>query len=243
MIIKIHNYNKNEIFSLIENSVKSNSKITFSYINQYVLLQIIKNPVLKEYYKRSINIIDGIGMYLYLKILYLFKKNKINRNISTDIWFDLIKYSENKNYSYLFWGGHKINSNTGETNIRRKYPNLMEIIDGYSINEKDILTKMNKIKPVILFIGLGTPNQEIFIKENLDEINANVIIPVGSAIDYFTGYRKRAPLWMRKIGLEWLYRLFQEPRRLWKRYILGIPLFIFYVLRQKVKLVLSKTKE
>lgn len=241
MIIKIHNYNKKEIFSLIENSVKSNSKITFSYINQYVLLQIIKNPVLKEYCKRSINIIDGIGMYLYLKIVYLFKKDKINRNISTDIWFDLIKYSENNNYSYLFWGGHKINNDAGEKKIKEKFPNLTEIIDGYSVNYKDALQKINRIYPNIIFIGLGTPQQEKFIKENLNEINANIIIPVGSAIDYFTGYRKRAPLWMRKIGLEWLYRLFQEPKRLWKRYILGIPLFIFYVLRQKVKLVLSKT--
>lgn len=243
MVIKIHNLNKKEIFLLIENSVKLNSKITLSYINQYVLIQVIKNPVLKKYFDKSINIIDGIGIYLFLKICNLFKKSKIYRNISTDIWLDLLKYSDNNNYSYMFWGGHKINNNNGETNVKVIFPNLIEIIDGYSINEKNVLNKINKQKPDILFIGLGTPRQEIFIKDNLNEINANVIIPVGSAIDYFTGYKKRAPFWMRKIGLEWLFRLFQEPKRLWKRYILGIPLFIFYVLRQKVKLVLNKTEE
>jgi exopolysaccharide biosynthesis WecB/TagA/CpsF family protein len=63
---------------------------------------------------------------------------------------------------------------------------------------------------------------------------------VGSAIDFWSGAKKRAPVWMQKIGLEWLYRLFQEPKRLWKRYIIGIPVFMFNIILIKVKLLLKK---
>ncbi len=245
MRIKIYNLSINELFELIDESVNQDRKITLSYINQYVFLQIVKNKNLKNYYYDSVNLIDGIGIYLYLVISNLGKNYKIIRNVSTDIWNKLLSHSREKNYSTVLWGGHNPSLNFQETNFKSKFLKIeiFTIIDGYNYSESDALKLINDVKPKILFIGLGTPKQEIFIRENLDKINANIIIPVGSAIDYFTGYKKRAPLWMRKIGLEWSFRLFQEPKRLWKRYILGIPLFIFYVLRQKVKLVLNKTEE
>jgi len=245
MRIRIYNLSINELFDLIDEHINKDKKIALSYINQYVLLQITKNQNLKEYYDNSLNLIDGIGIYLFLLISNFNNKNKIYRNISTDIWTKLLYHAGEKNYSTIFFGGHIPPSNFKVTDFKNKFlkNNIFEIINGYTYDESGALNLINSIKPNLLFVGLGTPKQEKFIKDNLNEINANIIIPVGSAIDYFTGYRKRAPLWMRKIGLEWLYRLFQEPGRLWKRYILGIPLFIFYVLRQKVKLVLSKTEK
>ena len=92
----------------------------------------------------------------------------------------------------------------------------------------------------ILMVALGTPYQEEWIFQYKDKINVAVIIAVGSGLDFLAGVKKRAPLWMREIGLEWMYRLFQETKRLWKRYLIGIPVFVFNIVLLKVKLMLKK---
>jgi N-acetylglucosaminyldiphosphoundecaprenol N-acetyl-beta-D-mannosaminyltransferase len=98
-----------------------------------------------------------------------------------------------------------------------------------SPENREVLAEINALKPDILVVGFGMPTQEKWILENRDELNVHVIFPVGAFFDYIAGEVVRAPCWMTDYGLEWLGRLIIEPRRLWKRYVIGNPLFLWRV--------------
>ncbi|RPJ29523.1 MAG: glycosyltransferase [Chloroflexi bacterium] len=89
-----------------------------------------------------------------------------------------------------------------------------------------IIEQINQSGARILFVGLGCPKQEIWMADHRSKVKA-VMIGVGAAFDFHAGIKPQAPMWMQKIGLEWLFRLFTEPRRLWKRYLYHNPRFVF----------------
>jgi N-acetylglucosaminyldiphosphoundecaprenol N-acetyl-beta-D-mannosaminyltransferase len=94
-----------------------------------------------------------------------------------------------------------------------------------------VVARMNEARPDIIWVGLGAPKQERWMADHRDRLNASILIGVGAAFDFHTGRLDRAPLWMQKSGLEWSYRLYKEPKRLWRRYLLGIPRFGLGILR------------
>ena len=103
-----------------------------------------------------------------------------------------------------------------------------------SLNDQeknDIIDKINDSGIKILFVGLGCPKQEIWMKEHKEKLNC-IMVGVGAAFDFIAGNKKTAPIWMQRIGLEWLYRLLSEPKRLWKRYFKHNPRFIYYFIIQ-----------
>lgn len=242
LIIDTSNYE--EIIEKIELNIKKNTLFTFHNINMYIINNTFKDKKLKRTLLKIKNLFgDGIGIYWASKILD--KKNCFQERITgTDLYYKIIENAEKNKWSIIFYGGAEYTSKNIKQTLLKIYPHLdIKTIlskDNSYLND-EIIEIINKDNSDILMVGLGTPKQEIWLAENCEKIKIPVQFCVGSGIDFLSGNLKRAPLWMRKIGLEWLYRLFQEPRRLWKRYILGIPLFIFYVLRQKVKLVLCKT--
>jgi exopolysaccharide biosynthesis WecB/TagA/CpsF family protein len=98
--------------------------------------------------------------------------------------------------------------------------------------DAETVARMNQARPDIVWIGLGAPKQERWMADHRDRLNAGILIGVGAAFDFHTGRLDRAPLWMQRAGLEWSYRLYKEPKRLWRRYLLGIPRFVVGVLRR-----------
>lgn len=102
-------------------------------------------------------------------------------------------------------------------------------------NEK-IVHMIEKYIPDVLCVGLGSPKGEKWLWKIRDRIAVPVLISTGASFDFIAGKVKRAPLWMQKAGLEWLFRLIQEPRRLWKRYFFGNTVFIFYVFKEFIRL-------
>jgi N-acetylglucosaminyldiphosphoundecaprenol N-acetyl-beta-D-mannosaminyltransferase len=97
--------------------------------------------------------------------------------------------------------------------------------------DKAAIRSINNSRIKILFVGLGCPKQEHWMFNHLGKINA-VMIGVGAAFDYHAGLKQQAPSWMMRIGLEWLFRLSHEPRRLWRRYLFNNPRFLYLVGRQ-----------
>jgi N-acetylglucosaminyldiphosphoundecaprenol N-acetyl-beta-D-mannosaminyltransferase len=93
-------------------------------------------------------------------------------------------------------------------------------------NDLAVVRQINQSGARILFVGLGCPKQEIWMADHHDKVNV-VMIGVGAAFDFHAGLKPQAPPWMQKIGLEWLFRFFSEPRRLWKRYLYHNPRFMF----------------
>jgi N-acetylglucosaminyldiphosphoundecaprenol N-acetyl-beta-D-mannosaminyltransferase len=141
-----------------------------------------------------------------------------------------------RHYRHYFYGSAPgIAEQMGE-NLKKMAPG-MEIAGAFSppfralSAEEDtyIVEMINRAKPDVLWVGLGCPKQEYWVVEHRHRLNVPVILAVGQAFDIHAGVLKRAPRWMREHGLEWLFRLLSEPRRLWRRYLLSNSQFVFYV--------------
>jgi N-acetylglucosaminyldiphosphoundecaprenol N-acetyl-beta-D-mannosaminyltransferase len=104
-------------------------------------------------------------------------------------------------------------------------------VDGQCDEEEAILDRIRRARPDIIFVALGTPKQELWIDRVRNRLAPAVLIGVGAGLDFLIGRVPRAPRWMSSLGLEWLFRLAREPRRLWRRYLLRDPLFLLIVAR------------
>lgn len=142
-----------------------------------------------------------------------------------DLMQVLCKATENTNISHFFYGSSQKTVDALEKNLKRKYPELkiagMESPPFRPLTEEedeDAVRRINESGADIVWIGLGAPKQEKWMYEHRDRINA-LMLGVGAGFDFHAGTVKRAPGWMRRHYLEWLYRLIQDPRRLWKRYV------------------------
>jgi N-acetylglucosaminyldiphosphoundecaprenol N-acetyl-beta-D-mannosaminyltransferase len=104
----------------------------------------------------------------------------------------------------------------------------------FSIDENNIMiTAVNATSPDVLLVSLTAPKQDIWIAENKHALNATLMVGIGGAFEVMAGLAKRAPIWVQKGGLEWLYRFIQEPKRLFRRYFIEAPLFIPLIMKQK----------
>ena len=132
-------------------------------------------------------------------------------------------------------------------NIERKFPNIKisGSRNGYynPEEEKDIFDMINNSKPDILLLGMSSPKKELFFESYRHKLEARYILGVGGYFDIMSGEIKRAPRWMQDTGLEWLYRLLQEPRRLWKRYLIGIFQFFWLVTEEKFRRIFKRTRK
>lgn len=238
----ILNYSYDDLLKIIEDTINKQQKTCISYVNNYVLQRILKSRELSNSVKK-IKILhqDGIGIYLASKLFYG-KKGFKERVNGTDLYFKVLELANSNKWKVFFYGGKQRNSIEVENNLKKKYKNLFlsGVLSRNDIINEDELVKINQSNSQILFVGLGSPEQEKFLSEYSSQINIPVQIAVGSGIDYVSGNYKRAPLVLRKIGLEWLYRLLKEPKRLWKRYLIGIPVFMFKVILFKVSLLMNK---
>jgi N-acetylglucosaminyldiphosphoundecaprenol N-acetyl-beta-D-mannosaminyltransferase len=101
--------------------------------------------------------------------------------------------------------------------------------------EADVERRINDAKPNIVWVGLSTPKQERWMHAHVGRLDAQVLIGVGAAFDFHAGLKKQAPRWMQRSGLEWLFRLLSEPRRLWRRYLVNNPWFVWSVALQALR--------
>ncbi len=102
--------------------------------------------------------------------------------------------------------------------------------------DEDAVQRIRQARPDIVWVGLGAPRQDFWMAEHLDRLGVPVLVGVGAAFDFLSGAKPQAPLWMRRSGLEWLFRLATEPRRLWRRYLIGNPRFLYLCLLQRLGL-------
>ena len=159
-----------------------------------------------------------------------------------DIMSALCEKSNNSELSVGFYGGsseavlEKI-----QHNLKQQFPNI-KITYAYAppfralSDEEDgqLIESINSANVDILFVGIGCPKQEYWMSEHRASLNC-VMLGVGAAFDFIAGNKKYAPRWVQKIGLEWLFRLLSEPKRLWMRYLKQNPRFIYYFARQLIK--------
>jgi N-acetylglucosaminyldiphosphoundecaprenol N-acetyl-beta-D-mannosaminyltransferase len=165
--------------------------------------------------------------------------SEMRRVYGPDLMLDVCAWSEKNSCSHFFYGGAEGVAEALAKYLKARFPK-MEIVGTFTppfralnTEEKEQLgEKIRAARPDIMWIGLSTPKQEKFMADFLPKLDATLMIGVGAAFDFHSGRVKQAPRWMQRSGLEWFYRLCQEPRRLAKRYFKNNPLFALKILGQ-----------
>ncbi|HVZ84589.1 MAG TPA: WecB/TagA/CpsF family glycosyltransferase [Terracidiphilus sp.] len=158
----------------------------------------------------------------------------MRRVYGPDLLMALCAVSAERGYRHVFFGGKPGVADLLAEKLCAKFPGL-QVVGTYvppfrpltEEEEKDLETRMDEARPDILWVGLGLPKQERFMARYCGRLNVNLMIGVGAAFDIHAGLVKEAPQWLKKLGLQWLHRLCQEPRRLWRRYMICIPRFLW----------------
>jgi len=237
MFTKILNFNIfNKDKNALMNYIETFEKVNIVSGNPEVLFNGLNDPMLKETFndKSSIIIPDGVGTVIASKLL----KQPVHEKIAgIDVVREvLIKANLEEKPIYLLGAKEEILKKCVE-NIKLEFPKLK--VSGFhngffDLNNCDAIIEDIKIcEPWAIFVAMGSPRQEIFIKKIMDKLNTHIFMGVGGVFDVFAGELKRAPRWMLSLGLEWLYRVVQEPFRL-KRLIV-IPKFLLLVLKNRNK--------
>jgi len=184
-----------------------------------------------------------------LSVVGRLRGNKTIQRVSgPDLMPALCAYSASRGWKHYFYGGAEGVAEELAANLKAANPELE--IAGTECPPFREQTRDEKQATVdritasgahIVWVGLGCPKQERWIAENVGKIPNAVLIGVGAAFDFQTGRVRRAPMWMRNAGLEWLHRLISEPRRLWRRYLVYAPRFVFLNLIEAIGLVSART--
>ena len=184
----------------------------------------------------SCGIINADGASVIMASKYL-KKPLPERVAGVDLMQSLVSLSENKGYSvYLLGAKQAVVEKTAEV-LQKKHPklNIVGIHNGY-FKETDwpsISVELKEKNPDFVFVGITSPLKEYLIEFLQDQGHSSVFMGVGGSFDVISGNIPRAPMWVQKANLEWLFRVIQEPKRLFKRYFVGNWKFIMAVVKEK----------
>ncbi|MEM8893606.1 MAG: WecB/TagA/CpsF family glycosyltransferase [Bacteroidota bacterium] len=177
---------------------------------------------------------DGVPL---LKSLYWLNGINSERIAGNDLIFSLIKLAFTKKLKLTFYGGSELLRRKIEKRLNSDYQGIQAQLisppfrDLTSDEREKYINKINDFNPSMVLVGLGCPKQEIWIASHISKIKAPMF-GLGGAFALFAGVDTRAPLWMRNLSLEWLYRMALEPGRLWKRYLVTNSYFIYLLLRE-----------
>ena len=178
--------------------------------------------------------IDGMGVVWGARALGLEVPERV---AGIDLFYDLLRLSERRNYSVYFLGAKQSVVESAVEKLRLLYPELS--VAGYHHgyfwdNEAELVDKIKASGARLLFVAITSPKKEQFIARWRDQLGVSFAMGVGGTFDIVAGLTKRAPDWMQKVGLEWFYRLAQEPGRMWKRYLLTNSVFAGMLLKAKL---------
>lgn len=230
----------NETLSIIENAIAIRKPIHHVVVNAAKIVNAQTNIELREsiIHCDIINA-DGQAVVWASKIL---KQPLPERVAGIDLMQELVKLSAEKKYKIYFLGAEDLVVKKVVHNYIEKYGD--DIIIGYRngyYNEDEEIKIAEEIaikKPDILFVAITSPKKEIFLNKYKNLIQVPFIMGVGGSFDVISGKVKRAPKWMQKYGLEWIYRVYQEPGRMWKRYLTTNSKFIYLVIKERLKIII-----
>ena len=218
----------NEVIGIADQCIAGREKLLVGIVNVAKIVNIQKDTVLRAgLNKADLVLADGMPLVWLSRML---GDPLPERIAGIDLMYRLLERASEKNYSVYFLGAKpKVVEKVVEV-VKKTYPGLRiaGYRDGYfsQPEEYNVIENINKSSADILFVAISSPKKEIFLEKWRSHINVLICHGVGGSFDILAGVTKRAPLWMQKFGLEWLYRLIQEPRRMWKRYLVTNVIFI-----------------
>lgn len=234
--VKIARLSYMDLLKEIETNIQFKKKLTITYVTANSLNLIYNDDSLRKTFS-GIDLVhpDGIGVFFASKIL--FPGNSFNKRMTgSDFYPVLIAEAIKNKWKMFFWGDTKETQDKLSDRLNNQL--TFEGHPGYDYSDADVIAKINEFKPDILLVGLGSPKQEEWIINNNGKIDSNVTIAVGDGLKVFAGTKVRGPKIAQRLGFEWVFRLLNDPKRLWKRYIYGIPLFILRVFSVKLRYII-----
>lgn len=156
-----------------------------------------------------------------------------------DLMTALFERAENRGYRVFILGAREDVLERAVSRLRSRYRRLQVAgtRDGYftDAENEDVCDEIRAARPDILFVAMSTPRKEYWLAEHGPGLGVPLLMGVGGAVDVIAGVVRRAPRWAQRLGLEWLFRLFQEPQRLWKRYLMTNARFVWLVVRERAR--------
>jgi len=204
-------------------------------LNSLMVNDALRDPELKKILEQAdLVICDSVGIFWAMKFL---TKPLPEIIPGIKLMYELCKISEKEGYRIYLLGGKKevVEGMVGE--LKKLFPRIKLVgwYNGYFslVEEKEIIQEIKNVSPDMIFLALGSPKQEKWANAHLKELNVRLVTGVGGSFDIISGKLRRAPKLFRKLGLEWLYRLYQEPWRI-KR-IVRLPIFVFRIVLSRIR--------
>lgn len=229
-----------DLFTYVDDwlSEKGRRSHHIALINAFCAVSTLSDSRLEQIYNGADLIVpDGMPFVYWLKSLL---KKPCQQFDASNILTNLIQRASTTGYTFYLYGGHPDVLESMKQNLERTYPHIR--IVGYSSppfrvlsaeEDQEICDEINRLQPDILCVGLGTPKQDYWIDDHISRIKGTVMVPCGAIFDFFGGRIKRAPTYVQKAGIEWLYRLFSKDfKRLFRRYTILNAIFIMNLLFQ-----------
>jgi N-acetylglucosaminyldiphosphoundecaprenol N-acetyl-beta-D-mannosaminyltransferase len=192
------------------------------------------DPKLKSIFNNALLVTpDGMPM---VWMSWLAGKKQVGRVYGPDLMLEVCGL---RGVRHFLYGGSNGTVSLLESKLMERFPGI-QIVGTYeppwrplnSEEESALKETVQRARPDVFWVGLSTPKQERFMAEYLPKLEVTLMVGVGAAFDFHSGKVKQAPRWMQYAGLEWFFRLCQEPRRLWRRYLRNNPRFVYQVVCQ-----------
>lgn len=227
----VDNLTTSEVIQKIDHSIQANIKTHIIAINANKLYQVRRDRALAEILKKAEIVIPE---YAIVWASRMCKTPLVEHIGGIMLMRSLLESARRHDFSFYFLGAKEAVLELMVTRIREKYPHtrIAGWHHGYFSDENSIVERINSSLANILLVAMGVPGQEYFIHRNRQRIQVPIMMGVGGSFDVFAGLRRETPSMLRH-GFEWIYRLLQDPRNLWKRYLTSNPYFVYQVLKQK----------
>jgi len=204
-----------QALSFVDDCIKQNKKEIIVTLNTEMFVDSLNESddllSFKNIVKNSAVVLDSIG------ICYLFKK-KTNLNVDVVNGIDLAERIMEKGYRTFIVGSTTRNVSLAVENLKRKGFNVVGYNDGYFSQDDKLIEQINSVNTEVLLVGMGSPKQEKWLYKNFEALEFRIGMGIGGSIDVWAGVYKRAPIFLRKLKLEWLYRTLVDFRRLPRLY-------------------------
>jgi len=231
--LRFDNITKQEALDKIEGFIRDKIPRKIFTPNVSLLVESRNDKFLKEVYDScDLLTVDGMAIYYAMKILGLPIKESLSASL---LFYPLLEISQEKGYGIYFVGAQEDVVQKAVNNLSVQYPRLRIVGShhGYFDMQNvptELMADIQEKKPDIMLVGMSSPYKERFVVSNMAVMNVPVSLGVGGMFDIAAGMADFAPEWIRKLCLEWLYRLVQEPRRLWRRYLISNSVFLWLFL-------------
>ena len=247
--VGVHAIDMNSAVDTIENAIAARKQGYVCLTGVHGVMEAQRDPDLTTAFANAMLVLpDGMPT---VWIGHLQGFHQMDRVFGPELMLRIAERSVRRGYSHFLCGGQPGIAEQLRDALVHRFPGIT-ILGTYTppfrsltaAEERELVSKIEELRPQIVWVGMSTPRQELFMARYLPRLKTTLMIGVGAAFDFHIDKVRQAPRFLQRIGMEWFFRLCMEPKRLYKRYFEIVPLFILYNARELIKsLVTTTTKE